>query len=316
MIIIAEIGINHNGSLPLAHELIRQAKLAGADIAKFQFYDPFRVFGPQGSHPDPRALEQAVPLAFRFEQAQELKRWCDEERIELVASVFDEERFEWMEALGMQRYKIASRTVQDRALCRRILATGKETFISLGMWTEPSVPYRADNARYLYCVARYPCEYGDLRLPRFFPDSVFAGFSDHTLGIEASLVAVARGAQIIEKHFTLNRAMKGTDHAFSLEPVGLRKLVRDLTRARVAMVDGAKRVHPSEVPGITKMGKKLVAARALPVGHVLTQADVALKSPGDGLPPYELPNVLGRATLRPFEPDEAIWLDALGDRAR
>jgi N-acetylneuraminate synthase/N,N'-diacetyllegionaminate synthase len=226
MIIIAEIGINHNGSPHLAHELIRQAKIAGADIAKFQFYDPHRLFGPQGSHPDPEAFAQALPLAFGFEQARQLKRWCDEEQIEFSASVFDEEQFEWMETLAMKRYKIASRAVRDRALCRRILATGKETFISLGMWTGPGVPYRADNARYLYCVAKYPCEYHDLRLPAHFPGSPYVGFSDHTLGIEASLVAVARGAQIIEKHFTLSKGLPGPDHVCSLTPDELAELCR------------------------------------------------------------------------------------------
>src|SRR3990167_9393784 len=122
-----------------------------------------------------------------------------------MASVFDLERFEWMEALGARRYKIASRTVQETALCKKILATGKETFISLGFWRGKAVPYQAANARYLYCVPKYPCEYSDIHLPDSFSASIYEGFSDHTLGIEASLVAIGRGATIIERHFTLNK---------------------------------------------------------------------------------------------------------------
>lgn len=226
MIIIAEIGINHNGSLHVAHELIRQAAIAGAGIAKFQFYDPAKIFGPGGSYPNEEAYAQALTVQFGREEATKLKAWCDEEGIEFMASVFDEERFEWMEALGVKRHKVASRTTEDTALCRRILATGKETFISLGFWTAAGVPYDAKNARYLYCVPKYPCEYSDIQLPASFAGSGYHGFSDHTLGIEASLVAVARGARIIEKHFTLNKGLPGPDHVCSITPDELAELCR------------------------------------------------------------------------------------------
>jgi sialic acid synthase len=144
---------------------------------------------------------------------------------------------------------------------------------------------------------------------------VVVGLSAHDSGIAMGLAAYMLGARIVEKHFSLNRAMKGTDHAFSLEPVGLRKLVRDLTRARVALGDGLKKVYPSEGPGIAKMGKKLVAARPLTPGQILRAEDVAIKSPGgDGLPPSELPNVLGRSIRKALEMDEAIQLDMLRPR--
>ena len=226
MIIIAEIGINHNGSIQVAHELIRQAAIAGADIAKFQFYDPAKIFGPSGSYPNKEAYEQALTVQFGLEEAKQLKAWCDEERIEFMASVFDHERFEWMESLGVKRHKVASRTTEEKDLCRSILATGKETFISLGFWTGDGVPYDASNARYLYCVPKYPCDYADIHLPATFAGSMYHGFSDHTLGIEASLVAVARGARIIEKHFTLNKGLAGPDHVCSITPDELADLCR------------------------------------------------------------------------------------------
>jgi N-acetylneuraminate synthase/N,N'-diacetyllegionaminate synthase len=226
MIIIAEIGINHNGNLELAHELIRQARIAGADIAKFQFYDPYKIFGPQGSYPNAEALAQALTVQFGYEDARRLKAWCGQEGIEFMASVFDLERFEWMESLGVARHKIASRAAQDRELCERVLGTGRETFVSLGFWTGSEVPYRHANARYLYCVPKYPTPYEDLRLPKSFADSWYAGFSDHTIGIEACLVAVGRGARILEKHFTLNKGLPGPDHICSATPDELAELTR------------------------------------------------------------------------------------------
>src|SRR5437016_4109192 len=168
MIIIAEIAINHNGSLPLAHELIRQARISGADIAKFQFYDPRKIFGPDGSFPNADALAQALTVQLGFDEARQLKAWCEQEGIEFMASVFDLERFDWMESLGVRRHKIASRAAQDRELCERMLATGLETFISLGFWSGDRVPYDRPNARYLYCVPKYPCPYEEVRLPKTF----------------------------------------------------------------------------------------------------------------------------------------------------
>jgi N,N'-diacetyllegionaminate synthase len=226
MIIIAEIGINHNGSLQVAHELIRQARISGADIAKFQFYDPHKIFGPEGSYPNHEALAQALTVQFGFDEAKQLKSWCDQEGVEFMASVFDLERFGWTESLGVRRHKIASRSVQDTELCARILATGGETFMSLGFWPGAKVPYDAPNARYLYCVPKYPCPYEDLALPVSFAESIYEGFSDHTIGIEASLVAVGRGARIIEKHFTLNKGLPGPDHICSATPDELAELSR------------------------------------------------------------------------------------------
>ena len=226
MIIIAEIGINHNGSLDVAHELIRQARIAGADIAKFQFYDPMKIFGPEGSYPDAEALKQALTVQFGFEDACQLKIWCDEEGIEFAASVFDIERFEWTVELDVTRHKIASRSVENRELCERILGTGKETFVSLGFWPGNELPFSAKNAQYLYCAPKYPCDLKDLELPIEFNNSQYSGFSDHTLGIEAALVAVGRGATIIEKHFTLNKGLSGPDHICSATPGELSELCR------------------------------------------------------------------------------------------
>ena len=224
MIIIAEIGINHNGSIHLAHELIRQAREAGADVAKFQFYDPYKIFGPEGSYPNAEALAQALTVQFGFDEARELSRLCEQEGIEFMASVFDLERFGWVEALGVRRHKIASRAVENAPLCKAILDTGKDAFVSLGFWTQPGVPFTSANAHYLHCVPKYPCSLQDVALPKHFAGKPYVGFSDHTIGIEAALVAVARGARVIEKHFTLNKGLAGPDHICSATPKELADL--------------------------------------------------------------------------------------------
>src|SRR5262249_18171716 len=152
----------------------------------------------------------------------------------------------------------------------------------------------------LQCTASYPAAFEELNLRVIstyrerFPEAV-VGLSGHDNGIAMALVVHVLAARVVEKHFTLNRSMKGTGHAFSLEHSGLRRMVRDLRRARVAMGDGVKRPYPSEVAPLQKMGKKLVAARDLPAGHVLSREDIAIKSPNDGLPPYELDRFVGRS---------------------
>jgi N-acetylneuraminate synthase/sialic acid synthase len=170
----------------------------------------------------------------------------------------------------------------------------------------------------LQCTANYPVEAEDMHLRvittfrKAFPDLII-GLSDHQSGIAMAPVAYALGARVIEKHFTLNRAWKGTDHAFSLEPVGLRKMVRDLHRVRLALGDNVKKPLPGEIKPMFKMGKKLVAARDLPINSILKREDVAIKSPNDGLPPYELENLIGKKILRPLKEDENISFEDISN---
>jgi N-acetylneuraminate synthase/sialic acid synthase len=171
----------------------------------------------------------------------------------------------------------------------------------------------------LQCTAGYPAEWAelDLRVIETYRDlfrEAVVGFSSHDNGIAMAVAAYVLGARIVEKHFTLNRAMKGTDHSFSLEPVGLRKMVRDLRRARVALGDGMKRMYPSEAAPAAKMGKKLVAAAEFPAGHVLRREDVALKSPGDGVPPYELERLVGGVLRHPVSTDTTLTFELLEER--
>lgn len=223
MEIIAEIGQNHNGNMDLAAELIRSAKENGADVAKFQVYDARKLFPREGNP----WFEYNCLTELSREKVRFLASECRRVGIEFMASVFDTERIAWLEEVGVRRYKIASRSVNDKALIAALRETGKPLVVSLGMWKEPQFPRIEHGApvQFLYCVSKYPTELEDLKLSRV-DFTRYAGFSDHTIGISASVAAFARGAEILEKHFTLDKAKYGPDHACSMTPDELREINR------------------------------------------------------------------------------------------
>jgi sialic acid synthase SpsE len=215
MLFVAEIGLNHDGHFALAQELIRQAAWAGADIAKFQF-------GWRDKPGEINGIDE--------ERARTLRRWCDYWGVEMMASIITDEAFPLAIAADLPRYKIASRTVVDKPeLCRRIIDAGRETFVSLGMWTSPGFPFGAPDGRvrYIYCRSSYPTDPQELAdFPEQFGESAFYGYSDHCLGTSACLLAVARGAQYIEKHLTVNKGSQVIrDHVLSATPDEFRSLV-------------------------------------------------------------------------------------------
>lgn len=241
--IIAEIGQNHNGDMELAKELIYAAKVNGADVAKFQLYDVDSIF-----QPDFEWYVAAKQAELNKEQACELAATCEEAGIEFMASVFDVERVNWCEEIGMRRYKIASRSVRQQALLQAVGNTGKNAIVSLGMWDGVGFPVVHTKARvdYLYCVAKYPTAPADLDFAAI-DFGQYAGFSDHTIGIDASLVAIARGARIIEKHFTLSKDMPGPDHAGSMEPRELAELKKFADSFSGILYHGSQEVAGSVV---------------------------------------------------------------------
>ena len=216
MLFVAEIGMNHDGNFNLAYELVRQAKQSGADIAKFQF-------GWRNKPDEINHIDDA--------RARQLRQWCEYWDIEMMASLITEEAYDMARRIGFTRYKIASRTVKDNpALCEKILAEGRETFVSLGMHEGDVFPFGAptDRMHYIYCRSTYPTYPEDLRgLPLSFSADGWYGYSDHQHGIDACLLAVARGAQYIEKHFTLNRTSTVIrDHVLSATPGEFAELTR------------------------------------------------------------------------------------------
>ena len=331
--VIAEIGHNHQGSLDNAKELFAEAARCGADAVKLQKRDNRslytreffnRQYENENSYGPTYGLHREA-LEFGRSEYQELMAYAAELGITFFATAFDFKSAEMLAELDMPAYKIASGDLTNTPLLRFVAELGRPMIVSTGGGTLDDVrrAYEAvvdvnSQIGLLQCTAGYPAEWSELDLRvidtyrQLFPDAV-VGYSGHDNGIAMPVAAYVLGGRIVEKHFTLNRAMKGTDHRFSLEPVGLRKLVRDLHRTHVALGDGTKTPYPSENDPIRKMGKQIVAATTLPAGHVLCREDLGLKSPGDGLPPYELDAVIGRTLRHPITEDAALTFEHLED---
>ena len=331
--VIAEIGHNHQGSVEQARQLFHEAKLAGAHAVKLQKRDNRTLYTSVAynkSYDNENSFgatygEHREFLEFGEAEYRELKAYAAELGIDFFATAFDLASADFLEALDMPAYKIASGDLKSRPLLEHVGRFGKPMIISTGgaLIEDVQRAYETILAinpqlAILQCTAGYPASFDELDLAvitRYrarFQDAVI-GFSSHDNGIAMPVAAYVLGARIIEKHFTLNRASKGTDHAFSLEPVGLRKMVRDLDRTFRAMGDGVKKIYDSERAPIVKMGKSLVVARDLPSGHVLGPGDVVMKSPGGGIPPYDLARVLGRVTLRPLCEDDFLSFEVLSE---
>jgi sialic acid synthase SpsE len=219
--IIAEIHPQHGGSPGMMREMIREAKLCGADMIKLQLYDAQKLLGPDWEY-----------LSLSEDDCKVIQNWCDQESIELSASVFDRERLGWCLNLGMKHIKIASITLrEDRRLCDEIVREAERVTISLGYWLQHDLPYPpSDRVRYLYCKSKYPAFYEDMGdFPERFSPNAITGYSDHTLGLGVSLLAIARGANVVEKHMTLSKTLgKKTEkaHICSMTPAELAELRR------------------------------------------------------------------------------------------
>jgi sialic acid synthase len=329
--VIAELGHNHQGSVATARQMLEEAWRCGADAVKLQKRDNRKLFTREffdkpydnensfgstyGTHRE--ALE------FGRSEFEELIAYAGELGLCCFATAFDRPSVDFLADLDLPVYKVASADLTNTPLLRHVAQVGKPVILSTGAATiddvrraHETVSEHNDQVALLQCTAGYPAAWDELDLRvistyrELFPEAV-VGFSSHDNGIAMAVAAYVLGARIVEKHFTLNRAMRGTDHAFSLEPQGLRKLVRDLRRTRLALGDGTKRMYASEAAPAMKMSKKLVAARDLPAGHVLCEDDVAAKSPGDGMPPYELDRLVGRTLRHPVIADEPLTFEIL-----
>ncbi len=335
--VVAEIGHNHQGSVEKAKELFRAARDCGVDAVKLQKRDNRTLF-TRAAYEAPYDNENSFgatygehreALELGRDEYLELQAFARELGLVFFATAFDGASADLLAELDVPAFKIASGDLGNTPLLRRVASFGKPLVLSTGGATIEDVDRAVDAVAglndqicLLQCTAAYPASVEELNLGVIatlrerYPDFV-VGLSDHQDGIAMSLVAYMLGARVIEKHFTLSHAAKGTDHAFSLMPEGMRKLVRDLHRVPAAIGDGVKRRYPSEEAPLRKMGKQLVAARVLEAGHVLEEADVAIRSPADGgLPPYELDAVLGRRLTRPLVEDEAIVPDVLEPAAQ
>ncbi len=326
---IAEIGQNHQGDIETCKRLFDLASFCGADSVKIQkrhnrilftrsffnsTYNSEHAFAPTyGLH------RQA--LEFNKREYLQLKRYAKKLGMIFFATAWDYKSADFLNEIGVSCFKTASSDIHSIPLLTYIARFKKPMIVSTGTATLDDVKRAFDavykinkNIALLQCTSMYPCmaEHLDLRVietyRRIFPDTVI-GFSNHYNGISVDPVAYALGARIIEKHFTLNRAMKGSDHAFSLEFEGLRKVIRDLRRIRLALGNGTKKFYEGESAMKYKMGKCIVATKKLNAGHILTRNDLAIKSPCEGLPPHMIDKVLGKRLIKEVKVDQAITLE-------
>jgi N-acetylneuraminate synthase/sialic acid synthase len=329
--VIAEIGHNHQGNLETAREMFKVAKECGADAVKLQKRNNRELFtraGYEKPYDNPNSYgatygEHREFLEFGGIEYKELLDYANEIGVTMFSTAFDFSSADFLAKLDMPAYKLASGDLKNIPLLTHIAEFQKPMILSTGGGTMDDVNRAYDAVMpinqqlcILQCTAGYPAEFSELNLSVIttfrerFPNTV-VGLSSHDNGIAMAIAAYMLGARVVEKHFTLNHTWKGTDHAFSLEPIGFRKMVRDLERTKVAIGNGVKQTYESEKNPIIKMGKKLVAARDLPVGYTIRREDIALKSPGDGLPPYELDKVVGRVTRQELKEDDDITYEVL-----
>jgi N,N'-diacetyllegionaminate synthase len=329
-LIIAEAGVNHNGDLALARRLVDAAVEAGADVVKFQTFSADRLATRDARTADYQRLGGSGDTQHAMLKRLELSRdmhlalieHCRGRGIEFFSSAFDLESVELLAGLGLTRFKIASGELTNLPLLRSVGRRGGTVIVSTGMATLDEIRAAItvlekagtsrDRITALHCNTEYPTPMSDVNLKAMLTMrrelGVEVGYSDHTPGIEVPIAAVALGASVIEKHFTLDRGLPGPDHKASLEPGELRAMVAAIRNIESAMGDGVKRPSPSESGNKAAARKSLVAARAIRAGEPFSESNLAVKRPGSGISPMKWDEVLGRKAPRDFAPDELIEL--------
>ena len=328
--IIAEAGVNHNGSLEMARQLVDAAVQTGADAVKFQTFQAEQLVTPQAAKAeyqlsttdaDESQFEMLRRLELSPEAHLELMDHCRTKGILFMSSAFDEESADLLAQLGVALFKIPSGELTNLQLLAHIARYGKPMIVSTGMayLSEVEEAVRCiqgcgnDEFALLHCVSNYPAQASDINLKAMTTMSaafgVPVGYSDHTQGIEIAVAAVSLGACVIEKHLTLDQNLPGPDHKASLPPDQFGEMVQAIRSVELALGDGRKIPSQSEAAVAAVARKSLVAAHDIPAGGELTEEMVAVKRPGTGLPPGLLPHLLGRTARRPIPAGALITLD-------
>ena len=329
ILIIAEAGVNHNGSLELAMQMALAAKQAGADIVKYQTAVPELVisrfaekaeYQKQQTGEAESQLEMVKKIHFGFAEHRKLKEYCDSIGILYLSTPFDLPSIEFLESMYPPFYKVPSGEITNLPYLEAIAALKKPVILSTGMCEMEEVQAALRVLReggcpkvtLLHCNTEYPTPYADANL-RAMEDlrrqtGCPVGYSDHTLGIECDIAAAALGAEVIEKHFTLDKTMEGPDHRASLEPDELAAMIRAVRNVEAALGTGEKHVSASEGKNRPIARKSIVAARSIRKGEVFTAENLTTKRPGDGVSPMRWHEVLGKTAARDFAEDEKIEL--------
>jgi len=336
-LVIAEVGINHNGDPELAKAIVAAAKEAGADIAKTHTYKaeevmtdstPLAEYMKSGESKASKPASSFIEMARKFElsdySTESLKAYSESIGIEFLSSPFDVPSVGYLKKLGVKRLKLPSGELVNPLLLEAAASTGLPLIVSTGMATLEEVRYavgvlRKSGAKdicLLHCLTQYPAEFKHVNLKAMltiakeFPDCV-AGYSDHTPGIEASVAAVAMGARVIEKHLTLDKSLPGPDQMASLDPAEFKRLVQAIRNVEDALGDGVKRPSPPEIANIKIVRKSVVLRAAQKAGTTLSLEMLTGKRPGTGIPVREIDSVVGRKLKKDMPPDSVLSPDDL-----
>ncbi len=329
MIIIAEAGVNHNGSYDLALRMVDEAKRSGADYVKFQTAKPELVistFAPKAAYQKETTgeaesqLEMCKAIHLPLTDYRPLKAYCDKVGIGFMSTPFDLVSIDVLEPLDMDYYKIPSGEITNLPYLRKIASKHRPVIMSTGMCEMQEIEDAIQvlerggidrrHITILHCNTEYPTPMRDVNLRAMQTIGeqlgVAVGYSDHTRGIEVPIAAVALGAAVIEKHFTLDKTMPGPDHKASLEPDELKAMVDAIRNIEMALGTGEKHVTASERPNMIVARKSIVAACDIRKGEILTEENITTKRPGNGISPMEWDSVIGTKAVRDFAYDELI----------
>ncbi|CAN5621767.1 N-acetylneuraminate synthase [soil metagenome] len=322
VLIIAEAGVNHNGDPEMARRLVDAAAEAGADYVKFQTFVADQLVSPEAKKASYQskntndATESQLSMLKKLELDEAahvmLKKYCEEKKIHFLSTAFDPQSILLLDRVGIDLVKIPSGEITNLAFLKAMGSKGMKVLLSTGMSNMKDIDdalsvlenagTERKNITVLHCNTEYPTPMEDVNLKAMLSISdkfgVAIGYSDHTLGIEIPIAAVAMGATVIEKHLTLNRELPGPDHKASLEPAEFKAMVKAIRNIEKAMGDGVKQPSASEQKNISIARKSLHARKSLPMNHLITEDDFVAKRPGDGISPMELPSLIGKKILR------------------
>jgi N-acetylneuraminate synthase len=332
-LIIAEAGVNHNGKMDLAFKLVDAAAAAGADYVKFQTFQASKLVSKQAKmaqyqidnmQSESSQWEMLKQLELSKDQHYALMEYCNQKGIQFLSTAFDMESLAFLHSLNFNHYKVPSGEITNKPYLQQMASFGKEVILSTGMSDKEEIANALkvlttsglplEKVIVLHCNTEYPTPMKDVNL-RALEDihqtfGVRIGYSDHTLGIEVPIAAVAMGAVCIEKHFTLDRTMSGPDHKASLEPGELKEMVQAIRNIELALGHGIKIPSESESKNKIIARKSIHLCHELPAGSILSMKDLEMKRPGDGISPMEIEQVIGRTLKNPKQADEKLlWED-------
>lgn len=325
--IIAEAGDNHNGDYDTALKLVDKAVEAGADCVKFQTFVTEQVISKLAEKADYQKestgtgesqYEMVKKLELSFEQFRQIKKYCEQKKIIFLSTPFDLESIDFLQEIDIPFWKIPSGEITNLPYLEKIAHTGKDIIMSTGMCTMEEIQKAIDILKkngagkitLLHCNTEYPTPYEDvnLRAMKTMAETfgVEVGYSDHTKGIEVPIAAVAMGAVVIEKHFTLDKNMPGPDHKASLEPDELKQMIQSVRNIEKALGSSEKKPSTSEIKNIDIARKSIVAKKAIKKGEELTEDNLDIKRPGNGISPMYWYDLLGTKAVKDFSEDELI----------